>query len=196
MTSYVAAADYLREAFSCAVVIVHHCGHEGSRPRGHTALMGAADAQIGIQRSGEIATAHLDWMKDGTDGNELSFTLSQVVVGSDVDGDDITSCVVEPADTPTARPKARKLAGDPQTAFDALCNLVSEAGQSGPAQANGIMCVRADAWKAATLATLHWSQKTPAALEKAWRRVMPKLSSRVGHYDGWVWILPKPLFDE
>jgi hypothetical protein len=44
------AADAIRDVFNCAVVIVHHCGHEGTRPRGHSSLMGALDVQIGVSR--------------------------------------------------------------------------------------------------------------------------------------------------
>jgi hypothetical protein len=32
------------------VVIVHHCGIEGTRPRGHSSLTGAADAQLAVKR--------------------------------------------------------------------------------------------------------------------------------------------------
>ena len=38
MAAYIRAADAIRDAFNCAVVIVHHCGHEGTRPRGHLSL--------------------------------------------------------------------------------------------------------------------------------------------------------------
>ena len=31
--AYVRAADAIRDAFNCAVIIVHHCRHEGTRPR-------------------------------------------------------------------------------------------------------------------------------------------------------------------
>src|SRR5262245_1911051 len=34
MSAYISAADAIREAFRCAVVIVHHCGVDGTRPRG------------------------------------------------------------------------------------------------------------------------------------------------------------------
>ena len=46
MTAYVNAADAIRAAFDCAVIIIHHCGIDGTRPRGHTSLTGAADAQL------------------------------------------------------------------------------------------------------------------------------------------------------
>lgn len=38
MSAYVQAADAIREEFECAVPIVHHCGIDGTRPRGHTAI--------------------------------------------------------------------------------------------------------------------------------------------------------------
>jgi RecA-family ATPase len=50
MSVYVLAADKIRDAFNCAVIIVHHCGHEGTRPRGHSSLIGAVDAQIAVKR--------------------------------------------------------------------------------------------------------------------------------------------------
>ena len=50
MTAYVRAADAIRDAFGCLVVIVHHCGHNGDRPRGHSSLMGALDVQIAVRR--------------------------------------------------------------------------------------------------------------------------------------------------
>jgi len=50
MGNYIKAADAIREAFNCAVIIIHHCGVEGTRPRGHTSLTGAADAQLACKR--------------------------------------------------------------------------------------------------------------------------------------------------
>src|SRR5262249_16101570 len=50
MAAYIKAADAVREAFGCVVVIVHHCGIDSSRPRGHTSLSGAAEAQLAVKR--------------------------------------------------------------------------------------------------------------------------------------------------
>ena len=47
MGNYIKAADQLREMFKCAVIIIHHCGLAEERPRGHTSLIGADDAQVG-----------------------------------------------------------------------------------------------------------------------------------------------------
>src|SRR5207249_4868380 len=40
MSNYVRAADAIRDAFGCSVLVVHHCGINDSRPRGHTSLTG------------------------------------------------------------------------------------------------------------------------------------------------------------
>ena len=50
MSAYIKAADAIRDAFDCLVVIVHHCGHGGDRPRGHSSLIGALDVQIAVKR--------------------------------------------------------------------------------------------------------------------------------------------------
>ena len=50
MAAYIRAADAIRHAFGCVVIIVHHCGVDATRPRGHTSLIGAVDAQLAVKR--------------------------------------------------------------------------------------------------------------------------------------------------
>jgi hypothetical protein len=101
MTAYIAACDAIREAFGCAVIVVHHCGVEGTRPRGHTSLMGAADAQLAVKReSDERITAKVEFAKDFEADARIASALQVVDVGTDDDGETITSCVVVPADVP------------------------------------------------------------------------------------------------
>jgi AAA domain len=106
MSAYVRAADSLREAFDCVVIIVHHCGLEGNRPRGHTSLTGAADAQLSVSRvAGGNIVMTVEFMKDGPEGDRIVSRLEQLQVGVDDDGEPITSCV----DRPTSRACARRL---------------------------------------------------------------------------------------
>ena len=35
MSAYVRAAEAIRDRFGCVVIIVHHCGYDETRPRGH-----------------------------------------------------------------------------------------------------------------------------------------------------------------
>jgi AAA domain-containing protein len=50
MGAYVRAAEAIRDRFGCVVIIVHHCGYDDTRPRGHSSLPGAVDAQLAVER--------------------------------------------------------------------------------------------------------------------------------------------------
>ena len=92
MAAYIRAADRIRTTFSCTVAIVHHCGIDGSRPRGHTSLTGAADAQLMVERdAADNITVTVEFMKDGPQGDTIVSRLKIVEVGTDEDGDAITS---------------------------------------------------------------------------------------------------------
>jgi hypothetical protein len=86
MSAYIRAADAIRDAFNCAVVVVHHCGINGTRPRGHTSLQGACDAQLAVTRdSNENIIVTVEEMKDGPHGDVVASRLDVVDVGVDED---------------------------------------------------------------------------------------------------------------
>lgn len=100
MSDYINAADDIRAAFDCAVLIVHHCGLAGDRPRGHSSLTAAADAQLEVKRDGaDSFRVRVEWMKDGEgEGKIIASRVEQVEVGIDLDGNPISSLVVLPSD--------------------------------------------------------------------------------------------------
>ena len=96
MAAYIKAADAVRDAFNCLVVVVHHSGHEAQRPRGHSSLMGALDVQIAVRRDAEEnVVAELELAKDGETGLVFLSRLEKIEIGRDEDGDPVTSCVVK-----------------------------------------------------------------------------------------------------
>lgn len=127
MGRYVAAADSVRDAFGCCVLIVHHCGVDGSRPRGHTALTAAADAQFAVSASGDTRTVEVDKAKDGPTGERLTFKLRTVDVCTDDDGDPVTSCVVEPTEAPAPEASGPRLTANQQT----MLSILLDAGSAG-----------------------------------------------------------------
>jgi len=129
MARFIQAADIIREAFGCVVVIVHHCGIEGTRPRGHTSLAGAADAQIAVARDAGTETIGItvEWMKDDEPGAPMACRLERVEVGTDDEGELITSCIVVEAEETAAR-KRVKLSPMEKLALDQLRELVAEIG--------------------------------------------------------------------
>lgn len=80
------------------VVVVHHTGKDTSKGmRGHSSLHAALDAAIEVERSAAgIRTWSVAKSKDGEDGKQVAFKLVRHVLGQDEDGEDITSCTVEP----------------------------------------------------------------------------------------------------
>ncbi len=135
MAAYVAGADALREAFNCAVVVIHHCGIDDKRPRGHTSLTGAADAQIKVVRdAADQVVMTVEYMKDGPDGDEIVSRLRAVEVCVDQDGESSTSCVVDPADGKAAgSDRTPKLSAGAKLALDSLRKCTAEMGQPAPA---------------------------------------------------------------
>jgi hypothetical protein len=130
MSAYIAAADALRERFKCAVIIIHHCGINDTRPRGHTSLTGAVDTQIAVKRdaAGPIAAA-LEWMKDGPEGVDPVMSRLRVVeLGEDDAGETISSCIVEPVDggSDSLKNTRRKLPGSAKLGLDQLANCAGK----------------------------------------------------------------------
>jgi len=131
MGNYIKAADTVREAFACAIVVIHHCGIDAKRPRGHTSLTGAVDAQLAVKRAddGQITTT-VEFMKDGEEGQAIVSRLEVVPVGVDQEGDPITSCVVVPEDGDGAAPSPRrpKLTPTAKRFLDALHTAIVDHG--------------------------------------------------------------------
>lgn len=121
MSEYVRAADAIREAFNCSVIIVHHCGINDSRPRGHTSLTGAADAQIAVKRgTNDSFVATVEFMKDGPQGITVGSRLESVEIGTDEDGETITSCVVVAAEAPEPTSSGTRLTPNQETFLEVL----------------------------------------------------------------------------
>ena len=161
MAAYIRAADVIREAFECTVAIIHHCGVSGDRPRGHTSLTGAADAQLAVKRDDEgVIRVKVEWLKDGQEGAEIVSGLEQVELGADSYGDPIVSCVVV-ADDPMARilakpanqivrPAVAKLKRKAKLGLDQLHACIAEAGREAPVSTNipaGARGVTLDEWR-------------------------------------------------
>jgi len=72
----------------CAVIIIHHCGVDATRPRGHTSLTGAVMSQLAVRRLTDLrAVMTTEWAKDFGEGAEVASALEIIEVGTDPDGD-------------------------------------------------------------------------------------------------------------
>ena len=95
-------ARALEIATGATILMVDHSGKDTSKGvRGWSGKRAAADAELEVLKY-ENGTRELriTKMKDGDDGLKWGFRLEMVVVGTDADGDPITSCVAVEADVP------------------------------------------------------------------------------------------------
>jgi hypothetical protein len=104
----VAAADRLRSETGAAVGFIHHAGKDPTKgARGSSALRAATDTEILIEGQNGTRTATVTKQRDLPIGDKFAFELRQLVLGRDADGDAITSCVVEEAETPRLPTKVK-----------------------------------------------------------------------------------------
>ncbi|MBO6807272.1 helicase RepA family protein [Thalassospira sp.] len=95
MSAFIRAVDAIRAALGCHVLVVHHSGKDASRgARGHSSLLGATDTELAVLNDEDGRRIKVAKQRDGATGEEIFFALHALDVGTDSDGDPITSCVV------------------------------------------------------------------------------------------------------
>jgi hypothetical protein len=196
MSAYVRACDRLREAFQCAVIVIHHCGVETNRPRGHTSLSGAVDAQIAVkQDKGGNIVATVEYMKDGPQSEDIVSRLAIADVGIDEDGEPITSCVVEPvaAGRKEAKP-ASPLPAAQKRALELLADAIARDGTI-PQEDDHIppktLCVTEAVWRRYCYEGMISDSDKPDSQRKAFKRVSETLlaAGRIGKWGELVWLI-------
>lgn len=195
MGNYIRAADAVRETFNCAVVIIHHCGIEATRPRGHTSLAGAADAQIAVKRdAADHVLTTVEWLKDGPEGDQFISALKAVEVGLDDAGDSVSSCVVEAINEPAnvaARPS--RLSPSAEQARRLLHEAINTDGEVPPSNNHipaGRHAVKAETWRRYCYEGSITGGATEDARRKAFKRAADKLQAAnvIGVWGEWVWL--------
>lgn len=99
MGRLVIAADKLRAICLAHICFIHHSGKDKALgARGHSLVRAACDTELEIVRDEDLGVSRMEIVKqremEKVDG--VSFVLSRMVLGQDVRGKDITSCVVLP----------------------------------------------------------------------------------------------------
>lgn len=193
MAAFLAAVGKLEQRFNCLVLVIHHSGVDSTRPRGHTSLTAAADVQISVKRGGaDEVIATLEFAKDMPEGAEIVSRLHSVRIGTDDDGDPITSCVVVPADPTAPRPNTtRKLSDRQRLALDAFDECAARVGKPAPLSLElpaGIIAVPSEAWRE-ELYVRSVLDRDAASPREDYRRLRNSLQARrlIGVRDDLVW---------
>lgn len=188
-------AERIQRDTGAHVLVVHHSGKDRDRGmRGSNALLGAVDAAIEITRhesgacEGKIAK-----VKDGGDIEPFRYSLRQSVLGQDEDGEDITSCVIEPTDASPGEAKARPRLTDPERiALEALRTVIIERGQPSPGGdiPHAVTVARIDDWRREAYRRGLTDADTDEARKKAFQRVRHSLQVKhlIGISGDWAWL--------
>ncbi|MEO0438581.1 MAG: AAA family ATPase [Pseudomonadota bacterium] len=132
MTRFVDAITDLQKNLESTVLVIHHTGHQDvDRARGSSALRASMDFEIQhkpAETFDEDSRFSLigKKMKDGSEMPKTSFSLQVVTLGTDEDGEEYGSCVLElvPGDAvegaQIASKMIRKLGTNEQKIFDLL----------------------------------------------------------------------------
>lgn len=186
----VSALKHLRDKTGCAVLVVHHSGKDASKGlRGHSLLHAALDSVIEVIRDGDRRSWKLAKSKDGADGEEHPFRLEIVELGTDDDGDVLTSCVVMPDEDAKSATRSRlPKGGNQRIVYDALGELLRESRDFGKAGAPAPRpCVELETVVGKIAPRLACEEKRK--IERT-RQALTGLiaSSVIKHQDGWIWL--------
>ena len=119
MAQFVSNIDKLRERTGAHVLVVHHSGKNAEAgARGSSALRAAVDTEIAVTE-GQISCAK---QRDMENSGRVFFALESVDLGTDTDGDPVTSAIVVPTDAPAK--SAKPLTGRDEVASQALSEAI------------------------------------------------------------------------
>ncbi|MDT8759217.1 helicase RepA family protein [Sphingomonas psychrotolerans] len=174
MGAIIAGAKTLQRETAGLVILVAHSGKDATRGlRGHSSLFAALDAAIYVERNGASRAWRVEKAKDGEDGAVHGFHLKGVTIGTDEDGDELTSAVVISEELPPPH-LAKPLPQSCRLALETFHEAANTKGIVGP---NGeFVGVPLQAWRIA------FYRKSPAenddAKRKAFNRARTELVER------------------
>lgn len=127
MTQVIGHADDLRDTFKCSTKFVHHSGKNvDAGARGHSSLFAAADLVIRVSDRQAV----VEKVRDGVSGETFPFSLEPVDLGTDADGEQVTSCLLshDGSGIP-AKPNLKGVGKNQRLVLEYLRPLIADTGQ-------------------------------------------------------------------
>ncbi|MBC8076887.1 MAG: AAA family ATPase, partial [Chloroflexales bacterium] len=97
MSVAMAAAQRIAHTLDTAVVLIHHTTKEGGNYRGSGTIKGNTYGMLEVNKDDDLIELHTERIKNSQAGKPRFFKLVPVALGSDAQGEPITSCVLAPA---------------------------------------------------------------------------------------------------
>lgn len=130
MTALIRNVDTIRERTGAHIMLVHHTGKDTARgARGHSSLRAATDTEIEVSIDDNARAAKVTKQRDNQGGETFPFALKAVTLGTDQDGDDITSCIVEAqneAEYEAAAKRTKGLGGNQKLLADTFDQMLAD----------------------------------------------------------------------
>jgi AAA domain len=193
MGAFICNVAEIRTKTRAHIAIIHHGtkASDGRDPRGHGSIEGADDALIGVQKlNNGIRIATLIHSKDDADGIVWAFKLEMVDLGTDDDGDPITTLIVqetnETAVSNAAKPKPN---GKESIALGILQRCINDSQVMIQVGDSERACITIEAWRAAYFAEANPDAENTKTKVQAFRRAVTGLQEKalIGARDGFVW---------
>jgi hypothetical protein len=175
--------DQIRAETGACVLFIHHSGKDQAKgARGHSSLRAALDTEIEVkaEEGSDIKTATTVKQRETKKGDVFAFRLDAVVLGQNRYGEDVTTCLIRPADAAEVPEKKERLSPDAQEAHRCLCDLITERGEAGfPGVPGGVPSVPLQWWSdrfkarcklgASADTKKHAFSRSGSALQKAYK---------------------------
>lgn len=189
MGQFVRNVDLIRERTGAHVMIIHHSGKDTSKgARGSGSLRGAIDTEIELTRSGAVIMAEARKQREMQCDGVFAYTLQNVFIGNDEDGDPVTSAVVVPAE-PVKR--APRLSGQQKIAMQAFEDAIAHHGEKkhGDMFPDNRQCVSLDHWREYCDRHSLTSGEADSSRRTAFHKVKTALQDKevIRVVDGYVW---------
>jgi AAA domain len=179
------------------IACVGHTGKdEGRGHRGSNANVGDMDLMVQITGDGAVKTATVIKINDGHEGPLTHYKINSALLGTDDDGDAITTAIIsdEAAEAEAETKSKRGLNGAERRALELLTRCINDQGWSPPASTEfppNVRVVLAKEWHV----TCERGGLSAAAdkkdRDKAFRRAREGLHTkmRIAFLDDWVWLV-------
>lgn len=191
MGSFIQNCDIIRHHTKAHVMMIHHSGKDQSKgARGSTALKGAIDTEMQVTQTGGVISATVTKQREGKVNYSLDFTLKEIEVGKDEDGDPQVSCSLVNAEI---SPQKQRLAPQTHNTFQVLIDLMLEKGVSYTPK-NGMSlqkCVRLDDFRDWFIKAGVADTDNKDSVSRAFKRQTNILKDKgyIGEWDKYFWIL-------
>ena len=186
----------IQEMTGVHVAIIGHTGKDEAKgARGSNAFVGDIDMMVQFSGEKDARVADIIVNKDGAEGLLTRYKLEIVVLGTDDDGDEITTAIISTDKLDSAKEVSRaELTKSQRKAMEMLERAIVDDGRDAPVsseypQGTGKV-VTLDAWKACCIKGGLSPSGTKDSIDKAFRRAVNDLDAlhRTGTWDGLVWI--------